>query len=528
MNSQKQLIRNGRIVDGTGRAGYPGAVAVENGRIVQVGGDAPADFDGEVFDAAGKIVCPGFIDTHSHSDLRLLEEPDVLPKISQGITTELLGQDGVSVAPLSAGERAEWPKNVAGLLGTVAKPWNWLSVSEYAAALRAAGPATNLQYLAPHGNVRLSVLGMAGRPATAAERGKMQALLADCLDAGCAGMSTGLIYPPCTFADHAELRALCDVLARKGKPLVVHQRSEADTILESMAELTGLARETGVHVHISHFKLCGRKNWGKIGELLAILDRAEAEGLAFSFDQYPYTAGSTMLSVILPPWVHAGGIDKLFARLADREAREKIKAQIETGIPGWDNFVDFAGYDGIYITDAGTDKDAEGLSLAQLGERRGVHPLDAAFDLLLSQQNRVGILDYYGSEDNLFAIMRDRRGNFCTDGLLGGTPHPRVYGTFPRVLGRYVREKPVLTLEEAVKKMTSVPAGRFALGNRGRLAPGLRADIVVFDPETVVDTATFQNPRQLSRGIELVMVNGRPAYRAGQTGVGRHGEVLWA
>lgn len=523
----KLIIKNGVIIDGTGAAGVHGDVLISDGVITDVGYGYARGFDGEVIDAGGKIVCPGFIDTHSHSDLRLIDEPDVLPKISQGITTEILGQDGVSVAPLTKDQLDSWPKNVAGLLGTVKDKWSWTTVRGYAEAIQKKGSSTNLAYLVPHGNIRITVLGMADRAATGEELKKMQEILAEALDGGCCGMSTGLIYPPCTYASEEELTALCSVLAQKDKPLVIHQRSEADTILESMDELVRLAKTTGVKVHISHFKLCGKKNWKYGEDLFAILDKAKKDGLSFSFDQYPYIAGSTMLAVILPPWVQGGGIDRMFARLKDKTEREKIKKQIFEGIDGWDNFVDFAGLDGIYITDAGSDKEAVGLNLVQLGERSGKEPLDATFDLLIDQQNQVGIIDFYGSEDNLTAIMRDSRGNFCTDGLLGGTPHPRVYGTFPRVLGRYVREKHILTLEQAVHKATMVPAERFKIGKRGRLAPGYRADIVIFDEDTVGDTATFENPRQLSRGIDTVIVNGEISYRGGDTDVRLNGQVLF-
>lgn len=522
------LIKNGVVIDGTGAMGFRGDVFIKNGIIAAVGvGIGIGDDDADIIDAGEKIVCPGFIDTHSHSDLRLIDEPDVLPKISQGITTEVLGQDGVSVAPLTKEQLGSWPKNVAGLLGTVKDSWSWTTVREYAEAIKKKGSSTNLVYLAPHGNLRLTVLGMDDREATGEELLKMQELLEQALDSGCAGMSTGLIYPPCTYASEEELTALCRVLAKKGKPLVIHQRSEADTILDSMNELVRLAKATGVKVHISHFKLCGKKNWKYSDDLFAILDKAKKDGLSFSFDQYPYTAGSTMLSVILPPWVQGGGIDQMFARLTDKAEREKIKKQIFEGIDGWDNFVDFAGLDGIYITDAGSDKEAVGLNLVQLGEKRGKEALDATFDLLVEQQNQVGIIDFYGSEDNLTAIMRDDRGNFCTDGLLGGTPHPRVYGTFPRVLGRYVREQHVLTLEQAVHKATMVPAQRFRIEKRGRLAPGYHADIVIFDKDTVCDTATFENPRQLSRGIEYVIVNGKVSYRGKETDVNLNGRVLF-
>lgn len=523
----KTLIRNGSVVDGTGRAAYRADVLIEGDRIAVVSPDIPTEGADQIVEAEGNVVCPGFIDTHSHSDLRVIDEPDVLPKISQGITTEFLGQDGVAAAPVGGPQKNAWPQNVAGLLGVTKKPWTWESEREYADALRAVHPATNLHHLVPHGNLRLCVMGMEARPAAQDELARMQALLADALDAGCAGMSTGLIYPPCPYAAEEELMALCKVLAQKGKPFVVHQRSEAGTILSSMEELVSLARSTGVKVHISHFKLCGKKNWRYIDDLFRILDGAQKEGLSFSFDQYPYTAGSTMLSVILPPWVHAGGMEQMFARLRDAGQRRKIKEQIMTGIPGWDDFVEFAGLDGIYITDAGQDKEAVGRNLVQLGELRGKDPLDATFDLLLEQSNQVGIIDFYGSEENLTAIMRDKRGNFCTDGLLGGTPHPRVYGTFPRVLGRYVREQKVLTLEQAVHKMTEVPAVRFAVEKRGQLEPGFFADIVVFDPAEVIDAATFENPRQYSRGIRQVFVNGALSYRYGHDGTARSGRVLF-
>lgn len=545
----RTLIKNGLVVDGTGSPGYLADVLVENGRIAQIRRQEAVQDDGigradstggredcagtwsepiagksvktksngntVLLDAAGRVVCPGFIDTHSHSDLNLFSEPLLLPKISQGITTEILGQDGVSAAPVPAEFREVWQKNVSGLLGELGRPWPWSTVEEYLAALTGAGASTNLLYLVPHGNLRMTVAGLDARPATPTEIERMAGLLADSLAQGCYGMSTGLIYPPCTFADRAELAALCRILARYDKPLVIHQRSEADDILASAQEVIDLGAETGVKIHFSHLKIAGKKNWPLLEELFAAFSEAEAKGVNLSFDQYPYTAGSTMLSVILPPWVHAGGTDQILSRLRDPLTRERIKADIAAGLPGWDNFVEFAGYEGIYVTATRQNLDVIGLNLRQLGEKYGCPPLDAAFDLLVTEQNQVSMVDFYGNEECLVRIMQDPRQNFCTDGLLGGQPHPRVYGSFPRVLGRYVREQQLLTLPEAVRKMTGGPAARFQIQERGLIKEGYHADIVVFDPQTVRDRGTYEEPRQPAAGIEFVLVNGRVIYEGG-------------
>jgi N-acyl-D-amino-acid deacylase len=330
------------------------------------------------------------------------------------------------------------------------------------------------------------------------------------MEAGAFGLSTGLIYMPCAYADTAELIELCKVVAEFDGAFVVHQRSEADTILTSMAEVLEIGRKSGVKIHFSHFKVCGRKNWGLIDQVVDLLDSAAEEGLRVSFDQYPYVAGSTMLGVILPPWAHDGGTDKLMERLRSPQLRRRMIQDIKQGIPGWDNFVDFAGFDQIFVTSVKTGANQEliGKSLLEIGELRGPNPYDAAFDLLLAEENAVGMVDFYGTEEHVIRFLTRPEQNVCTDGLLGGRPHPRVFGSFPRVLGKYVREEKALTLEDAIRKMTSKPADVFGFERRGLLKPGNFADIVVFNPDTVIDRGTFADPVQFPEGIKDVLING--------------------
>ncbi|QGY38679.1 amidohydrolase family protein [Pseudodesulfovibrio cashew] len=502
-------IDNAQIIDGTGAPAYPGSILIEGELIIAVG-DVRAEA-ARVIDAGGNVVCPGFIDTHSHSDLVVMEQPFIWPKIRQGVTTEILGQDGISMAPLPEAHIPAWRKNLAGLEGeSDTLDWRYATTGGYLDALERSGVGTNMAYLVPHGNVRMEAMGLDDRKASDADLETMGDILRREFEAGGFGLSTGLIYPPCTYADKREMEALCTVAAEYGRPLVIHQRSEADTILESMAEVLDIGRKTGVHVHFSHFKVCGKNNADKFEPVMALLDQAAAEGLRVTFDQYPYVAGSTMLGAILPPWAHAGGTERLLERLADSEARARMLHDIKHGIDGWDNFVAFAGLDGIFVTSVRTEANADtiGKTLTEIGAMRGKPGLEAALDLMLQEENAVGMVDFYGLEEHVMAIMSRPEMNACTDGLLGGTPHPRTFGAFPRILGKYVREEKVMSLEEAVRKMTGKPAETFAIEKRGILKPGNFADVVIFDPKTVRDKGTYTNPARHPSGIELVMVNG--------------------
>lgn len=513
----KTLIEHGFVVDGTGAPGFMGSVLLQDDKIAAVGARIDGVFD-RVIDARGLTICPGFIDTHSHSDLAMLTDARVLPKIMQGITTEVLGQDGVSMAPLPEEYIADWRRNIAGLDGDSDEiDWHYRDTAGYFAALEQNGTGTNAAYLAPHGNVRMEAMGLTDRPATPAELEKMKDVLRRELEAGAVGLSTGLIYVPCAYGDTNELIELCKVVAAYDGVFVVHQRSEAGRILPSMREIIEVGRCSGARVHFSHFKICGKQNWKYMDDALALLDAAEKEGIRVSLDQYPYAAGSTMLGVILPPWAHDGGTNRLLARLADPAERQKMKKDILAPGGDWDNFVEFAGLDGIYITSVATEQnaDAVGKNLAELGEARGKEPLEATFDLLLQERNAVGMVDFYGREEDVARVLLRPEQNVCTDGLLGGKPHPRAYGAFPRVLARYVREQKLLTLEQAVYRMTGKPAKAFGFTDRGALLSGYAADVVLFDAEKIRDTGTYADPARFPEGIARVIVNGETAVQGG-------------
>ena len=525
----RTLIRNGWIVDGSGGPQYKAELVVEDELIAAIGADQNGDGFDRTIDADGLIVAPGFIDTHSHSDLEVMVNPYVEAKIRQGVTTELLGQDGISMAPLPKRYISPWRKNLAGLDGDSDElGWNYETTDGYLKALEEKGVGLNESYLIPHGNVRMEAMGLDNRRPSPEELERMREIVRREMQAGSFGLSTGLIYMPCAYAETAELIALCKVVAEFDGAFVVHQRSEADTILTSMEEVIEIGRMSGVKIHFSHFKICGRKNWELIDQMLELLDKSKAEGIRTSFDQYPYVAGSTMLSAILPPWAHDGGTDKLMERLRSRELRDRIIHDIECGIPGWDNFVDFAGLDRIFVTSVKTEanQDLVGKNLVEIGAMRRKPALEATFDLLLAEENAVGMVDFYGKEEHVARFLTRPEQNVCTDGLLGGRPHPRVFGSFPRVLGKYVREDKALSLEDAVRKMTQKPAEVFGFERRGLLKVGNFADVVVFNPETIIDKGTFVDPIQFPAGIEHVLINGRVVLSEGKIVRELAGKVL--
>ncbi|MFA6849798.1 MAG: D-aminoacylase [Selenomonadaceae bacterium] len=524
----KTLLKNITIIDGTGNKKYKGNVLLEDTRISALG-DVPDQMVDAVIDGRQLVAAPGFIDTHSHSDLQVLLHPEVLPKVMQGITTEMLGQDGVSMAPLPKEYISSWRKNLAGLDGdSDVIDWNYKTTDGYLTAIEQKKPGINEAYLVPHGNVRMEAMGLDNRQPDKEELAKMCGIVQREMEAGAFGLSTGLIYMPCAYGNTEELIALCKVVAGYDGVFVIHQRSEADTILDSMQEVIRIGRESGARIHWSHFKVCGRKNWDKIDRVIELLEKAKAEGIRVSFDQYPYVAGSTMLGVILPPWAHDGGTNKLVARLSNKKLRARMVYDMEHGIDGWDNFVEFAGLDKIFITSVKTQKnqDAVGLSLIEFGKLRGKDTYEAVLDLLMEEENAVGMVDFYGTETHVQRFMKRSEMNVCTDGLMAGKPHPRVYGAFPRVLGKYVREDKVLTLEEAIYKMTGKPAGVFGIKDRGLLKAGFYADLVIFNPDIICDKGTFTNPAQYPEGIAYVFVNGVLTVHNGQYIGQRNGKVL--
>lgn len=529
----RTIISNGSIIDGTGNPAFSGDILIQDRRILQIA--EPGAFHQDLYpdarniDATGLVVSPGFIDTHSHSDLKVLTQPEVLPKIMQGITTEVLGQDGISMAPLPIPYISAWRKNLAGLDGESSQiSWFYENTQNYLAMIEEAGPSLNESYLLPHGNVRMEAMGLESKAPTPEQLHTMCQITRREMEAGCLGLSSGLIYMPCAYSNTQEMIALCKVVAEYQGVFVVHQRSEADTIIPSMQEIIQIGRESGVKIHFSHFKVCGKENWKYLDQMFELLDQAREEGIQISLDQYPYVAGSTMLGVILPPWVHDGGTDRLVERLGDEKLRKGIIHDIKNGIPGWDNFVAFAGTSGIYITSVNSAKNQNviGLNLDQLGELWHKDPLEAAFDLLLEEKNAVGMVDFYGLEEHVIKILQRPEMNACTDGLLSGTPHPRVYGAFPRILGKYVREEKVLSLESAVHKLTQKAALAMGIPDRGTLVEGAYADIAIWNPDSIIDRGTFEQPTQYPEGIVHVMVNGVLVVEAGSYTGNRNGIVI--
>ena len=524
------IIKNSRVVDGTGSPAMETDILIKGDKIAAVGRVAQdRSPDIQTLDAQGKVVCPGFIDTHSHSDLVLLTDPHVPAKVRQGITTEILGQDGIAMAPLPFEYIDAWRKNLAGLSGeSNTIDWTFETTRGYLGLMEKGGIAPNAGYLVPHGNIRMEAMGLADRKASDRELAAMSDILEREMDAGAFGLSTGLIYIPCAYADTRELIHLCRTVAQRNGVFVVHQRSEADQILPSMEEVLCIGRESGVRVHFSHMKVCGRKNWDKLDQIFAMLDQARKEGISVSFDQYPYVAGSTMLGAILPSWAHDGGTDRLLDRLRDPKQRRAMIQDIRQDDGTWDNFVAFAGLDGIFITSTRTRENQKyiGKNLVELGELTGKDPYEAVLDLLLAEENAVGMVDFYGKEDHLIQFLKRPEMNVCTDGLLGGKPHPRVFGAFPRVFAQYVRKARALSLEQAVHKMTGRPAQALGIDKRGVLKPGNFADLLILDPDTICDRGTYEEPDQFPDGISHVMVNGEWVVENGDQTRSLPGQVL--
>lgn len=522
------LIKNGRVIDGTGNPWLHSDVAVMGDKIVQVRPHINEEARC-LIDAQGLVVAPGFIDTHTHSDLRVFKHPEEDAKLMQGITTALIGQDGLSVAPLDEVNKEPMMMRVSGLLGNYLEKWPWNSMAEYLAALEKLPPATNTMMLVPHGAIRAMVVGWESRSATPVELERMKQLLAEAMKEGGCGFSTGLIYPPGIYADRVELVELCRVTVDNGGFFVVHMRNESNLVLESMQEVIEICLEAGCPLHISHLKIAGKANWGKATQALGRLEEARVKGLDVSFDQYPYVAGSTMLDAVIPPRFHTGGTAALLEKLKDPAIREEIRQVHEKIKPeSWENWVESCGWDGIMVNavKSETNRFAEGKSIAAIAKELGKTPLDAVCDLLIDEENSVTMTLFYGCEEDVKEIMQSEYMTLCTDGIVGGKPHPRVFGSCARFLGKYVREEKVLSLSQAIRRLTSYPAQRLGLQNRGLIREGMKADISIFNSETIIDMGTFTEPDHYPQGIEYVIVAGQIAVEKGKITSVRAGKVL--
>lgn len=504
------LIRGGKVIDGTGAPWFRADVAVAGGRIRAVARHLNAEAK-LVIDAAGRAVAPGFIDSHSHSDTTLLANPKAESKIRQGVTTEVIGQCGSTAAPLSERSFEEAKRALSSENVEI----SWRTLAEYLAVLEGRGVAVNVVPTVGHGTIREAVVGYDDRPPTDDEMRQMKALVAESMKAGARALTTGLIYPPGSYAKTDELIELAKVAAEHGGIYMSHLRDEGDQLLEAVTEAIEIGEKGGLPVQISHHKAVGPANWGRVKDSLAMIDAARARGLDVTADQYPYVATSTGLDSIIPDWAHDGGNAAMLDRLKDGPTRAKLGAQVTPAVErrgGWDKIL-------ISSLRAESNRQYQGWTLDAIASGRGQDPWTTTCELIISEGGYVGMIRFGMCEEDVRMVMAHPAVMIGSDGsslapygrLGEGKPHPRNYGTFVRVLGKYAREDRVLTVEEAVRKMTGLPAARFGLWDRGLVRPGMAADLVVFDPETVAERATFADPHQYPVGIDHVIVNGRVA-----------------
>lgn len=516
------LLRGGTVIDGSGAARRRADVALREGRVAAVG-DVPAADAEQVLDVGDLVVAPGFIDAHSHADAALLRDPAGAPKVLQGVTTEIVNNCGFGLFPV----RSQAAREAMGGVWTEGESPTFASAEEYHAALRARGTAVNVASLVAHGAVRASVVGAEDRPATGDELRAMCDLVREGFRQGAVGVSFGLLYAPGCFATSDEIAAIGRTAAEFGRLLAFHVRNECDRFEESILEVIEIGRETGAHVHVSHIKVADPARWGDIGLVLRHIEEARARGQRVTCDQYPYPAGSSPFTTLLPPWTLEGGPARTLARLRDEAERARIRAALagaET-IPGWDNLSSRIGWDRCMVGSAPGREEWEGNTIADLAARAGRPPEEVLFDLLLATRGAAIGIWHQMCEEDVQTAMRHPAQMVGSDGLdTPGRPHPRLWGTFPRVLGRYVRELGVLTLEQAVHKMTGKTAATFDLAERGLIKPGYRADICVFDPDRVTDRATWEAPTRPPEGIVHVICNGVFTLRDGRQTEARPGQ----
>ncbi|MEV4972565.1 N-acyl-D-amino-acid deacylase family protein [Streptomyces scopuliridis] len=509
------VIRDARVIDGTGGPSYRADVGIEDGRIAAIRREGePRPSAGRVLDAAGLALSPGFIDMHAHSDLALLRDPEHTAKAAQGVTLEVIGQDGLSYAPVDDATLAQVRQTITGwnggAVGDTTVDFDWRTVGEYLDRLD-RGIAVNAAYLIPQGTVRMYAVGWDDRPATDAELARMKRLVAESMEQGAVGMSSGLTYTPGMYAADSELTELCRVVAAYDGYYCPHHRSYGAGALQAYEEMVTLTRDAGCALHLAHATMNFGVNKGRAPELLALLDEALAAGADISLDTYPYTPGCTTLVAMLPSWASEGGPDAILERLRDESTAERIRHHMEVigadgchGVPiEWDT-IEISG-----VADPGLS-DHVGRTVADSAARAGEAPWTTARRLLIEDRLGSTILQHVGHEENVRQIMRHRVHTGGSDGILqGAKPHPRAYGTFPQYLGRYARELGVLTLEECVAHLTARPAARLRLPDRGLVREGYRADLVLFDPDTVAAGSTFEKPRTLPVGIPHVLIDGR-------------------
>ncbi|MBI4501544.1 MAG: D-aminoacylase [Gemmatimonadetes bacterium] len=511
------LLRRAVIYDGTGGPPFTGDVAISGDRITAVGPRLAPASGAESVDLAGLALAPGFIDCHSHTDLVLLVNPRADGKIRQGVTTEIVGQDGSSIGPWREGAFQETRETYRSRYGVEI---DFRDLPGFFRRLETQGSALNLATMIGHGTLRAYVVGNENRPSTAAEREEMARLVAEGVRYGICGLSSGLEYVPGAFGDLAELAAVAAPLRGTGLLYASHLRNEDDFLTAAVEECFAVGRRAGIPAHVSHIKAQGQRNWWKAKPVLAMLESAKAAGQDVDFDVYPYVAYSTGLSNLFPAWARAGGADAFLQRLEDSTQAPTIEAYVR------DKIDQLGSWDAVQITSTAADSLAwaRGGKLGALATTRRQEPYALLVHLIRADRNNAGMIGFGMSDDDVARFIAHPLSSICSDGsalategpLSRGSPHPRNYGAFPRVLGRYCREQKLLPLETAIHKMTGRPAARFRLKDRGVIAPGVVADLVAFDPARISDRATFEQPHQYAEGVVHVVVGGTWVLRDGQ------------
>lgn len=529
MTVTRIALRGGIVVDGTGAPGRRADVIVNGSRVEAV--VEPGQGDGETIDATDRIVAPGFIDLHTHCDFTLPSYPRAPAMVRQGVTTIVTGNCGFSTFPVPAGERLDLLRSYTAFLGKDLD-WSWRTYDDYVELLESRPLALNVAPLIGHGTVRVHAMGYDNRAATVVELDTMRSSVEAAMASGAFGLSSGLIYPPGTYAPSDELVELATLAARAGGFYATHMRNEGPQLLEAVAEAIDIATRSGAPLQLSHHKVLGRPHWGTTERSLQLIEETRAGGLDVLCDQYPYDASSTNLAALLPGWVQEGGSPAMQARLRDPEQRAAIRHEVLHGPPGGRKVREFEP-DLVTIASVGgsADNPLAGRSIADLAREEGVQDVDRFLDLLTEHGGALECVAHSIGEEDLLRVMRDPFVAVASDGWTldpsqGGLPHPRSYGTFARVLGHFVRERRVLDLPEAVRKMTSLPAGRLGLTDRGRVVEGSCADLVVFDADHVVDRATYLDPHQLCAGVDHVLVGGTPVVLDGDDTGAAAGTVL--
>ncbi|MFQ5769518.1 MAG: amidohydrolase family protein [bacterium] len=503
------ILKGGHVLDGTGKAGFNSDIGIKNKKITALG-DLQNFSAYRILDVAELTVTPGFIDVHSHSADELLVNPKAESKIRQGVTTEILGQDGSSMAPLTHEMQAEMSERFQDRFGFGV---DWLDFEGYFRRIRQTGTAVNVATMVGQGRLRECVLGMSDRAATRAEIQEMQELAHLALKQGALGISSGLEYTPGAFASTDEIIELCKVMQGTSGLYATHMRNEDDRVLAAVEEAIAIARGAGVGLQISHLKCQGQRNWDKLDAIFSSIAKANSQRLMVTMDRYPYVAYSTGLASLLPIWCREGGTEKFIARLQNPALLSKIKSET------LDKVSMLGSWKSVMLTSVGLEKNRplQGKTVAELVKGSGQDPFEYVRELIIEEKNRVSMVGFGMSEENTARILAHPLCMIASDGsakapygpLSKSKPHPRSYGTFPRILSKYVREENLFSLPEAIRKMTNLPAIRFGLNKRGQIAKDFMADLVIFDHDKVKDKATFSNPHQYPEGIEYVLVNGK-------------------